>query len=1003
MEKGAGNENAPKGVSDTTGDLKESSVVSNSKVEEPSAKTEEAKKENGIEKTPGVTETNIKIDKEENGIDEKTSGEIPTKTTKNVDMTVFVGKLSDRVTPDELKKFFTKETKSEEAEVLDVSMPWKVVKKSKKLGIAFVDFANKRAYEVALTLNNAPLHGQNIIVLPATDTHQGLLLMDGAEGEAKDGEGEGKTKNAYVPVYKKSDHVAYIKNLPHGVTEDDVLAFFKFTREDIVDIAIPIPFKAKRNAKRPVRAIIAFPTDEGLQANREVVVERHQMVSKVAVGEKRSANDTNETTSPEKHPKTTDGSTMELDLFVKHIPREASDRQIKDFFASVGATVTKVNLFSESITGSTRGMGFVSMADKESVQKGLSLDCKRFYKNKVRVSVRRDREHLDRPDKGEVLPNFSTFIANIPIKEKVDILKQALTKHFEAANCVVKTLHFPLATNKLNNKGYAFIVFENEDSLKKGQSLDNTEVQLGNNKVTIQVSDRWPENPESVGDKARETSAHRGAPNSLSEPPGSGKQRKRKKGLPPMGGPQGLPGPHGLGPHGLHGPPGPRGPLGPHGPFGPRGPPGPMGPMGPMGPRDMGPPNRWDGPPDFQGDGPEFGPYGPEYQDYLEYLEYRDYVAMRKAFDERRELAEFRARYRAEREDDFMPPPQQAMQPPLPPPPPSSNQGPMGSGGYSRPPSGLHKEARLDDGYRGSSYPGGGPRDRGGFDDGPSGSANRSREYRDFDYSSSRGGAGDGFSNSGSGPGGYGGGGSGGGGGGGGSGGGGGANSSGFLASDQRGSGGYNYSDSFTSSLNSSRYQTAADSTFSRSRLLDNSGASSSALGFSRDSSTTYRDSANGLDTSTRGGGLSNYSSGYPSGGGSGGGYSGASGSSNLRSSALGSGRSQYGHMSHSGLDRGSTSYGGGMGESSGFGGSGSGSYSGPDQRFSYMSGSSLPPLQGDRHRYGGYPMSSEPPDQFRKGSQYDKSDSGPRLGPVGMAGNSGYDGYSGMSGYRAG
>ncbi|GLH13933.1 Dynein intermediate chain 2, ciliary [Gryllus bimaculatus] len=372
---------------------------------------------------------------------------------------------------------------------------------------------------------------------------------------------EGNTKCAdnseYIPVYKKSGHVAYLKHLPPDVTEDEVLQLFNFTRNEVVDISVLKFSRGKKsNSKRSeVRAVIAFPSEENLEKclaqsqkpfrNLWVVAERHGM-AKSTLGDKRSfspnvSNDCTETSSSPKRQAISDVSEkdivstdkLELDLFVKHINWNVSDRIIRDFFASVGAKIQgMMQLGDPGIKG--RGMCFVTMEDKESLLKGLALDGVVFLGNKIKVSIRKDRKFLLKPVEDEMPPNYSTFIAKLPVKKSAESLKSALSKFLKKADCSVKNMFIPLADNHSGNRGYAFVTFEDEKSLTKALEFNDSEIQIFDGSVKITVSNHWPENLKGIRDsvlKNKDQDCKRSFEGDQ-ESSKSGKQHRRRRKAP---------------------------------------------------------------------------------------------------------------------------------------------------------------------------------------------------------------------------------------------------------------------------------------------------------------------------------------------------------------------------------------------------------------------------------------------------------------------------------------
>ena len=58
-------------------------------------------------------------------------------------------------------------------------------------------------------------------------------------------------------------------------------------------------------------------------------------------------------------------------LYVGNLPFQATDSDVRDFFARVGITVDNVNLMRDRLTGDARGFGFVEIADQTVAHRAI--------------------------------------------------------------------------------------------------------------------------------------------------------------------------------------------------------------------------------------------------------------------------------------------------------------------------------------------------------------------------------------------------------------------------------------------------------------------------------------------------------------------------------------------------------------------------------------------------------------------------------------------------------
>ena len=83
---------------------------------------------------------------------------------------------------------------------------------------------------------------------------------------------------------------------------------------------------------------------------------------------------------------------METKLYVGNLPFDATEDEIKEFFAQAGE-VQSVTLISDRFSGQSKGFGFIEMTDQESLQKAINiLDGSTFKDRQLKVNIARPKE-----------------------------------------------------------------------------------------------------------------------------------------------------------------------------------------------------------------------------------------------------------------------------------------------------------------------------------------------------------------------------------------------------------------------------------------------------------------------------------------------------------------------------------------------------------------------------------------------------------------------------------
>ncbi|MCX5719169.1 MAG: RNA-binding protein [Nitrospirae bacterium] len=92
---------------------------------------------------------------------------------------------------------------------------------------------------------------------------------------------------------------------------------------------------------------------------------------------------------------------MSTRLYVGNISFKATEDNLKELFSKAGEVVS-VKLITDAATGRLRGFGFVEMAEKEGVQKAVSmLNGSAFMDRNIVVNEAKPQERRERgPERG---------------------------------------------------------------------------------------------------------------------------------------------------------------------------------------------------------------------------------------------------------------------------------------------------------------------------------------------------------------------------------------------------------------------------------------------------------------------------------------------------------------------------------------------------------------------------------------------------------------------------
>src|SRR3984885_16051615 len=88
-----------------------------------------------------------------------------------------------------------------------------------------------------------------------------------------------------------------------------------------------------------------------------------------------------------------------MNIYLGNLSYSATENSIRDLFEGYGA-VTTVKIVSDKFTGSSRGFGFVEMANDDEAQKAIAeLNGKEFEGRKIVVNESRPRETTGRDNR----------------------------------------------------------------------------------------------------------------------------------------------------------------------------------------------------------------------------------------------------------------------------------------------------------------------------------------------------------------------------------------------------------------------------------------------------------------------------------------------------------------------------------------------------------------------------------------------------------------------------
>ena len=81
-----------------------------------------------------------------------------------------------------------------------------------------------------------------------------------------------------------------------------------------------------------------------------------------------------------------------MKLYVGNLPFQATDSDLREFFAKAGITLDNVTLMRDRVSGEPRGFGFVEIADRGEAERAIEMcSGKDFMGRAIVVSEARQR------------------------------------------------------------------------------------------------------------------------------------------------------------------------------------------------------------------------------------------------------------------------------------------------------------------------------------------------------------------------------------------------------------------------------------------------------------------------------------------------------------------------------------------------------------------------------------------------------------------------------------
>ncbi|RZF36491.1 hypothetical protein LSTR_LSTR015293 [Laodelphax striatellus] len=142
-------------------------------------------------------------------------------------------------------------------------------------------------------------------------------------------------------------------------------------------------------------------------------------------------------------------------VFVGGLSSRVSSTMLRDYFSLFG-TVTKVIILTDPITKRSRGYGFVTFSDPETVEKVLSVPV--HIVNEEKIEVKHAMPHQQRPTN----LNRKIFVGGVSQDTSSEELKTYFSKFGKVEECMLPKCH--IAPHR--HRGFGYVTFESGDVSK---------------------------------------------------------------------------------------------------------------------------------------------------------------------------------------------------------------------------------------------------------------------------------------------------------------------------------------------------------------------------------------------------------------------------------------------------------------------------------------------------------------------------------------------------------
>jgi len=163
-------------------------------------------------------------------------------------------------------------------------------------------------------------------------------------------------------------------------------------------------------------------------------------------------------------------------LFIGGLSWETQEKDLKEYFGKFG-TVEKVELKLDAMTGRSRGFAFVVYEDKDPIAKVMEAGDHAINSKKVDVKRAKGR-------------TGKLFVGGLKAEMSDDDIKAAFGKFG-----TIVEYEMPMDKVKKTRKGFGFITFEKEETMK--ELLKQGHVEIGEHKVDLRKA--APKNAQNFG------------------------------------------------------------------------------------------------------------------------------------------------------------------------------------------------------------------------------------------------------------------------------------------------------------------------------------------------------------------------------------------------------------------------------------------------------------------------------------------------------------------------